>query len=982
MKKRPIFQKILIPLMGLIVLEILILVGSLLGQGLMEELSGNEKAIVNEKISGRAEYLNNIMQNNWMNLEYTVTTINEITQELLDEGTISLETIDDSSSQCVPLLNAVSDKLISMMRSSRVSGVFLILNTEDLTTIPEEEKQVEKPGIYLRDQDPTSQYSSKNQDLLIQRAPISVIQNLGIGMDHFWKLNFTFDCQDEVCEDLFFRTWETAQNGKKLYSWQDLGHWVETSRLFDQQEESIVYTVPLILGDESVYGVLGVEISMDYFASLFPYEMIAGDSQGAYFMAKETADSAVYRGFFGDGNLWLEDADDGAVRIDTDDYYIYTVPLTLYNSNTPYYNEKWIFGGAVSQQKLNAFAMDTAFTVSIAVLVTFMVGAVGSLVISYQIQRPVSKLSQEIKELDPSDAIHLRDTGILEFDQMSRAVEQLSRDVIEGDKKLTKIIRMASVKLAGFQIDYEKNSVFVTPKFFEIFGRNDVDEKCLSVEKFGQIMEELRTCFLEKSEITDSYVYHVHSENTERYIQLRYQKDGDNLYGLCEDITQTALEKRILRYERDHDLLTDLYNRRAFWRELQNLFFYKKDSIHVGALMMLDMDHLKEINDTYGHEYGDRYIVQMGNALRTYLPANALYARISGDEFYVFLYGGESKEKVEEEIQRFKEGLAITYVELPDHGKRQVQASGGIAWYPRDSISMEELFKYADYAMYSVKSSKRGDIRSFESEEYEKQAVMNNNRNALNSLILNRSVKFAFQPIVDAHTGKIFAYEALMRPYMSEMIGVDEILDVARREGKMAEIEELTWTEALNSFNTHVVEGRIAKGTYLFLNSIPNQRLSKEQEEKVEALYGRYMHMVVLEMTEEENIDVEKWEGKQVRHRKLGGKIALDDYGTGYNSEKMLLSISPDFIKVDMAIVKDIWYSTDRQAMVTYIVNYAHERNKHIIAEGVENARDAQMVIELGVDYLQGYFFGRPKIVPEGVSAEALEIIQRFSSEQ
>ena len=137
----------------------------------------------------------------------------------------------------------------------------------------------------------------------------------------------------------------------------------------------------------------------------------------------------------------------------------------------------------------------------------------------------------------------------------------------------------------------------------------------------------------------------------------------------------------------------------------------------------------------------------------------------------------------------------------------------------------------------------------------------------------------------------------------------------------------------------------------------------------------------MIELTEEERINREFWEEKKKRCHSLGCMIALDDYGTGYNSEKLLLSISPDYIKVDIAIVNNIHNSPDRQAIMAYIVNYAHERGKYIVAEGVETAEEARCVISMGVDLLQGFFLAKPAKDPGDISEEAKKVIDEMRKE-
>lgn len=976
MKKKPIFRKILVPLMGLVMIEILILVCTIFGQGITREINENEEAVMHGKVSVRKSYLESVMINDWMNVESAVGQINTIAEELLEDGVISLDTLDDSSEDCARFLVEAAPELINMMRANRLTGAFIVLNTEDLKPSMKNGEYQNKPGIYLRDTDPDSRSTGYNKDILIERSPVLVVEKLGVATDKSWDINFRFQDHNREYYDFLYYPFQTAYKNDGQYSWKDMGYWSAPYELDGENRAVFSYSVPLILDDGTVYGVLGADITLEYLQKLLPYEELGSEDSGAYFIAQYNEETGEYRNIFGNGSMeWQNGETKQGTVIDQDQYHVYAEALKIYNSNAPFCSDNWVIGGVVSYRVLRSFVERLKLAISIAVFSTFVIGIIGSLLISYKLQKPIAKLSQEMRGKDPKDGVKLCPTGIEEIDQMSEAVERLSQDVIEGGRKFTKIIEMASVKLAGFQIDRENQTLFLTDHFFKILGRDDINEKSLTIQQFDDAMHEFGQYFLERDESVDGYIFRIPEGREQRYVCIRILEDDHNCYGLAEDVTRALLEKKVLEHERDHDLLTGLYNRRAFRRMLQTLFEKGEEEVKTGALVMLDLDNLKYVNDTYGHEYGDLYIKQAALALQEVFSEHAVYARISGDEFNVFLYGFCDRTMVCEQIDRLKRTIDSMFITLPDGRQRRLQASGGVAWYPEDGKTFEELFRCADYAMYTVKKSQKGEIHYFNKSIFEQQDISIRNSAALNRMIENYEVYYAFQPIVDAHTGEIFAYEALMRPDLKELLNVQEVLDTARTEGMLNKIEELTWFKGMESFTEHIRAGRIAQESFLFLNSIPNQRMSYTKEAEFQKLYGSYMKQLVMELTESERIEGGNWEEKQKLQRELGGKIALDDYGTGYNSEKTLLAISPDFIKVDIVIVKDIHKNSDKRAIMEYIVNYAHKRGKLIVAEGVETEEEERAVISLGVDYLQGYYLARPKKFPDGISEESRRII-------
>ena len=164
--------------------------------------------------------------------------------------------------------------------------------------------------------------------------------------------------------------------------------------------------------------------------------------------------------------------------------------------------------------------------------------------------------------------------------------------------------------------------------------------------------------------------------------------------------------------------------------------------------------------------------------------------------------------------------------------------------------------------------------------------------------------------------------------------------------------------------------------TRIFINSIANQILSQEKIRELEEKYPEYLSHIVLEVTESEWVNEEHQQQKAELMKKWNGKIALDDYGSGYNGDRMLLMTVPEFIKIDMEIIRDIDSNPDKCKIVENIVGYAHERGMKVIAEGIETIGELKQVIKLHVDYLQGYLFSKPQYLPPRIQEEMVQLIQ------
>jgi len=337
----------------------------------------------------------------------------------------------------------------------------------------------------------------------------------------------------------------------------------------------------------------------------------------------------------------------------------------------------------------------------------------------------------------------------------------------------------------------------------------------------------------------------------------------------------------------------------------------------------------------------------------------------------------ESKARMRQILEQLQERVDNTWFQLPDGESQKIGISGGIAWYPDNSQDFLELMKMADFAMYQVKHAKKGAFWEFSQEEFDKQEHLNKMRKELKVLIEEESLSYHFQPIVDGKTGQIFAYEALMRVHFEFLRSPDVAMQIAKEERRLQDIERITWFKSMEAYQSLLDKKQVPSHCLLFINSIANHCLSEEDGEKLCMKFADVYPKVVMEIVESEDMHVDALKAKR-KTPCFSGIFALDDYGTGYNSEKNLLEIAPTFIKVDKTIIRNIHMDRDKQKIVSNIVAYAHERNLYIIAEGVETRMELEMLLAIGVDLLQGYFLAKPQRIPVEVYPEALETIQDF----
>lgn len=990
-----IFHTILRSMLWILFIEIALLVGILYLCRINTSLEQNAVDILQIQTENRQNYLQGQMLDA-QDLSSLAGKINAVTQAMLDDGEISLDTLDSGSDAASPLLLSIGDSLISSMRHRPVTGIFVVLNTHDLDT---REKGEPLPCLYLRDLDPNSSPSQRNSDLMLVRAPAQVVQSLYIATDTSWTPSINYGANGS--SGFLYPVFQAAYHGNGELDAADYGHWTSSPYTLSGDDHSaIAYTIPLILDDGTVYGVLGVEILESYLQALLPGTELQNDSSGTYLLgvasnsaigkddltvsviSASPAANAPQQSY--DQTLLLKPSKRGGYQSDSPLGLCHAAvaPLTLYNRNAPFSNEQMLLIGSVPVSALYAFSGYVVRLLIIAVLVVLTAGLFSSLVLARKLSRPISRLSDEVAHARESRSSipMLSATGIIELDRFSSAFTQLGREVLDTSTKFLRIMDMASVELGGYELRSAPDSIYVTDNFFDLLGMPGVDADDLTVQSFRELLQRFERSCPHSPAPDGAMLYHIRlPSGKERYLRIETTHEDGTQVGLAEDVTANTLEKLRIEHERDYDTLTDLYNRRAF-RRICAEFFCSPEKLGHAALLMFDLDNLKQINDTFGHDWGDEYIRLTGECFAKNAPARTVCARISGDEFNALFYGYNDQDTLRADICALKAALEQSVVQLPSGRELRVSVSGGVAWYPESSTNLITLRKYADFAMYQVKHSRKGELLEFDPEVYRTDLQERRCHEEFRRLINEELVTYHFQPIIDAKDGSVFAYEALMRVDLPTLHSPADVLRLAREENCLHEVERITFFRASSAYQTLENAGKVVPSALLFVNSIASQYLTPDELSEYSARYASILPRIVIEITEEEVLDPKALRIKQTI-RGSSGAFALDDYGSGYSNERSLLELSPNYIKIDLSIIRDIDTDANKRQIVSNTVSYAHQRGMKVVAEGLETADEVRTVLSLGVDLLQGFFLAMPQVEPGGASEESLAVIAEMYSQ-
>lgn len=970
-REQSVRTKIFIPLVVAMLAQVILIVGGIYAKGTISELNHNEFRILSQQVINRVDYLQDAMQK-WSNLDGAVYDINRIAERCYADYGGDFTGLEKNEAVYRELLEDAAPVLISLLRGNSVNGVFLVLDTQ-----APEAPLANKPGIYLRDLDSLSAPPEDNSDLLAKRLLPEMGRTLNIAYDADWKPSFRFGEQEELYA-FYRRPYEEAW---KRESWRsmDLGYWSAGFSLTGDTRQAIAYSVPLRLEDGTIYGVMGVDITLDHLKKLLGYQELNEEDLGAYILAAQRGDvlevqmvngpSLAYA--MGDNRLLTLEQDGRSDKIPEAYcirpggkavFYGSVIPLRIYDNYSPFEEDAWVLCGVIEGAEIFSFSEQISKMLEWTALVCIFMGVLIVIFVTVIISKPLVGMAQNVRGSDPRFPVVLPVTGVKELNELGEAIGQLSADVFDASNKFTQILKLASVEMAGFEVDEETGKLFVMEGFFTMFGQEEIPYEKLNGalfrEKMGEVERRLRKRTGQES------LYEIPREGETAWIRLNIIHQNHKWCGLAENVTKEIQEIQKVEYERDYDVLTNLLNRRAFRVRVEELLREGGRTLGIGAMLMIDLDNLKLLNDTYGHDWGDRYLKLTAAAMQKTATANCLISRMSGDEFLVFFYGYQDLAQIREALKRLEERMGQEYLTLPDGTAYRLRMSGGVAWYPRDAEDFQTLLKYADFAMYKIKNSVKGKFADFERESYLKESYLLQNKEELNKLIEQQLVEYHFQPIVDVRTGEIFAYEALMRSTLPTIPSIKEILTLARQEFKLGQIERLTWFLSVRSFVELRNKQAVDEKCKLFINSIPNQSLSDEDCRQFAALYQDVLSLIVVEVTEEEKMNAEIQFHKHEIIRSWGGQVAIDDYGTGYNGQSVLLRTSPEYVKIDQGFVRNVHLDDKKQAMIRSTLEYAGIRNIKVIAEGVETLEEVTCLLKLGVDYLQGYYYAKPAACP------------------
>ena len=449
-----------------------------------------------------------------------------------------------------------------------------------------------------------------------------------------------------------------------------------------------------------------------------------------------------------------------------------------------------------------------------------------------------------------------------------------------------------------------------------------------------------------------------------RGVIVAYSDQGmpTRMTGTITDISEKREADERVWYQANFDTLTGLPNRRLFRDRLGQEIKKAHRSAHSLALMFLDLDRFKEVNDLHGHDAGDLLLVEAAKRLIQCVRATDTVARLGGDEFTVILTELADLSHVEDVAEKILNNLAKPF--FLNQQTVCISGSVGITLFEADASTVEQLISNADQAMYAAKHAGRNQFRFFTSSMQEKAQHRLKMANDLRTALATSQMHVLYQPVVHLASGDIVKAEALLRWNHPIWGRVDpaQFIPIAEESGLINEIGDWVFKQAVQC-SKHW-QSDLGKQVQISINASPVQFQSTEQG------FNWLKHLQMLDLLGS-NVVVEITEGlllnassmvadKLFAYRDAGIQVAIDDFGTGYSSMQYLKKFHIDYLKIDQSFVQEMVHDASDQAIVKSIIAMAHELGLEVIAEGIETAEQREWLLEAGCDYGQGYLFSKP----------------------
>ena len=566
---------------------------------------------------------------------------------------------------------------------------------------------------------------------------------------------------------------------------------------------------------------------------------------------------------------------------------------------------------------------------------------------------------------------------VVEHDRTGAAtrISGTSRDITQSrladqDRRIaTQVLRDMDEAVTVFDLDFR--FVSANPAFSRMTGWGVTDvvgesTHLLDCPQHGaEEFDEIRRILVTEGSWSGE-LWQRRSDSSEfaSWTQLNEVRDPNGVrthyVAVVTDVTERRRNEQKLLYLANYDLLTGLPNRTLFTEKLSAIL--SRQPLEPGAVLYLDLDHFKHVNDSFGHAAGDRLLKAAGDRLRRIIDQDDTVSRLGGDEFAITLERIGSEENAAAIARRVQRAFALP-INLGDAGSVTVTPSIGVSLFPRHGIDGDVLLRFADAAMYQAKSSGRNTFLIYTEEMETKSRRRAVVVAALGNAIDNKELHLEFQPRMSLTSGRISGVEALLRWTNPELgiISPGEFIPYAEETGLILSIGDWVMRETCSQVARWRSQG--VRGLSASINVSMLQLQRGNVAGRLAGLLDEFAipaDQIEIELTESMVMaNAEQSIGILQKLRDVGVTISIDDFGTGYSSLAYLKRLPIDTLKIDQTFVGDICIDPDDRAITATIIAMGRSLGLNVVAEGVETSAQIDFLREHHCDEIQGYWLSR-----------------------
>ncbi|MEQ2526008.1 EAL domain-containing protein [Robertmurraya yapensis] len=579
----------------------------------------------------------------------------------------------------------------------------------------------------------------------------------------------------------------------------------------------------------------------------------------------------------------------------------------------------------------------------------------GKMGFAESILTPVKNEKNEIKYIvavtrDVTD-LTVERNRLINAEQKYRSIVDHNLDGVFTVSLEGKILEVnpAGQKLSG----YTKKQVSKR-SFYDLLPEEDV-------QKFRELFNKTTTSGLAQESL-DCRVMHSKGyflTTQIKIVPIVINSEITGAYVMTRDISEQAENAETIKYMAFHDHLTGLYNRRALLNDLEEAIKKNKKTSGTFALLSIDLDRFKYLNDTLGHLAGDQILIQVAERLSEYSNRNVKVYRLGGDE-YSILYVGDRRGATylaQKILNLFSKSFYLNYQEY------FISPSIGISMYPNDGKNAEMLIKNADEALFSVKERGKAHFQFYRTEMNSAVSHIVELETHLRKALAKKEFILYYQPQVDLASGQVNSFEALLRWNSKElgMISPNDFIPLAEDTGLIVPIGNWVIDTACKQISEWSSLGE--SGIKIAINISPKQFLQPKLVETIKESIEKYEiepSLLEIEITEGAMQDTAETSPILKSLKELGVTISIDDFGTGYSSLNYIKQFPIDVLKIDQSFVRDVISNEKDAAITTTIIHLANSLGLEVVAEGIEEKEQADFLMKANCHKGQGYLYSRP----------------------